>query len=174
MSDYRDLHLETTNASDADPDRPPSVPFALTDGLAQVPGMTADLQRRLAEAITVYSGQARPRSQAMPPLVLAAIEGRTLDDAVPEPEDAPADDAPVLDETPTPLSEADEPMQTRSGLLHIEAEALSAGGAHFAREAVVGLQRRTGFSHHLRLWRRGVRVLFPISDDVTAMGSADR
>ena len=39
----------------------PDAAFALTDGLAQVPGMPPALQNRIAAAITVYTGQARPR-----------------------------------------------------------------------------------------------------------------
>ena len=53
-----------------------------------------------------------------------------------------------------------EPVTTRTGLLHIEAEALSAGGSYFARDAVVALNRRDPLNFQLRLWRQGPWVLF--------------
>ena len=145
----------------------PVTAFALTDGLEQVPGMPPELQNRIAEAITVYTGQARPRRGVTSPLVLAAIEGGVLDEAEPEDEAdiSATDEPPVLGDSPAILREPDEPMRASSGLLHIEAEALSAGGAHFAREAVIALERRGALSYRLRLWRRGARVLFPAPVD---------
>ncbi|MFQ5567893.1 MAG: general secretion pathway protein GspK [Paracoccaceae bacterium] len=144
----------------------PVAAFALTDGLAQVPGMPPALQNRIAEAITVYTGQARPRSGVTSPLVLAAIEGGVLAEAEPGDEaDIPATgETPELGDRPAVLREADEPMRAFSGLLRIEAEAISAGGSHFAREAVIALERRRELSYHLRLWRRGARVLFPVPE----------
>ena len=171
--EYRDLRIKRSDDSDtsedsaADQRRRPDVPFALIDGLAQVPGITIELLRQVAHAITVYTGEAGPRSEALTPLVLAAIEGRVLGG---EPEDAAGDESEVvLSENPSLLGEPAEPMQVFSGLLHIEAEAVSAGGAHFAREAVVALERRKALSYHLRLWRRGDRILFPVpSETLTA------
>ncbi len=139
--------------------------FALTDGLAQVPGMPPELQNRIADAITVYTGQARPRRGVTSPLVLAATEGRAL----PEPGDEPDTPATVetedLRDSPAILGEPAEPTRGSSGLIHIEAEALSAGGSHFAREAVIALERRGALPYRLRLWRRGPRVLFPALDE---------
>ena len=145
----------------------PVAAFALTDGLAQVPGMPPGLQNRIADAITVYTGQAQPRRGVTSPLVLAAIEGGVLAEAEPGYEaDIPAtDETPVLGDSPAILREPDEPMTAFSGLLHIEAEAVSAGGSHFAREAVITLNRRRELSYRLRLWRRGARVLFPAPVD---------
>ena len=60
------------------------------------------------------------------------------------------DETPVLGDRPAVLREPDEPMKAFSGLLHIEAEAVSAGGSHFAREAVVALERRRALSYRLR------------------------
>jgi general secretion pathway protein K len=143
--------------------------FALTDGLAQVPGMPPELQNRIAEAITVYTGQPRPRLGATSPLVLAAIEGSVLDEPADEPAVEPAGgarltatvEAPTLGGSPVVLDEAAESARGSSGLLHIEAEALSDGGSYFAREAVIALNRREAGAYRLRLWRRGARVLFP-------------
>ncbi|MHA1528655.1 MAG: general secretion pathway protein GspK, partial [Alphaproteobacteria bacterium] len=119
----------------------PGTAFALTDGLAQVPGMPPDLQNRIAEAITVYTGQARPRRGVTSPLVLAATEGGALAEPVDEPVDEPAAGAgptaavvrPTLGGSPVVLGEPSEPARGFSGLIHIEAEALSDGGSHFAR-----------------------------------------
>ncbi len=151
----------------------PVIAFALTDGLAQVPGMPPALQNRIAEAITVYTGQPQPRRGVTSPLVLAAIEGVVLDEPVDEPPDEPAGqasltatvEAPTLGGSPAVLDEAAEPSRGFSGLIHIEAEALSDGGSYFAREAVIALSRRDALSYRLRLWRRGARVLFPVPEE---------
>jgi len=158
--EFRDQRVE-----DAGEARPSGVPFALTDGLAQIPGLPPELQNRIAEAITVYTGEAWPKLGVTSPLVLAATEGRGLEPPEGEPGEAadvsPADEAPALSDRPVILHEPDEPAQAFSGLLHIEAEAVSAGGSYFAREAVVALERRKALSYRLRLWRRGARALFP-------------
>ncbi len=144
----------------------PSTAFALTDGLAQVPGMPPELQNRIAEAITVYTGQPQPRRGVTSPLVLAAIEGGTLAEPVDEPADEADEETPALGDSPSVLREAAaEPARRFSGLIHIEAEALSAGGAYFAREAVIALNRRQALPYRLRLWRRGTRVLFSALED---------
>ena len=148
--------------------------FALTDALAQVPGMPPELQNRIAEAITVYTGQARPRRGVTSPLVLAATGGVVLDEPLDEPADEPTGrapltatvEAPTLGGSPMVLSQPAEPMRAFSGLLHIEAEALSDGGSYFAREAVIALERRGALSYRVRLWRRGARVLFPVTEEV--------
>jgi len=147
----------------------PVAAFALTDGLEQVPGMPPALQNRIADAITVYTGQARPRLGVTSPLVLAAIEGSALA----EPAGEPADEAnlpatvetPTLGGSPVVLGEPAEPTRGFSGLIHIEAEALSDGGSYFAREAVIALNRREALPYSLRLWRRGARVLFPAPEE---------
>jgi hypothetical protein len=127
--------------------------------------MPPALQSRIAHAITVYTGQARPRLGVTSPLVLAATEGSAL----PEPGDEPDTPATVetqdLGDSPAILGEPAEPAKGVSGLLHVEAEALSAGGSYFAREAVIALNRREARSYRLRLWRRGARVLFPALED---------
>jgi general secretion pathway protein K len=172
-----DAVVEFRNQGSDNPDDPDSggrlnVPFALIDSLEQVPGMPPELQSRIADAITVYTGEARPRPGSASPLVLAAIQGRPLDEAEGDPANEPANEAQnpttaepqVIGDSPVVLNAPAEPMTAFSGLLHIKAEAVSAGGSHFAREAVVALERRKVFAYRLRLWRRGARVLFPASD----------
>ena len=96
-----------------------------------------------------------------------------LAEPVDEPADDPVDKAnltatveiPTLGGSPIVLGEPAEPTRGFSGLLHIEAEALSDGGSYFAREAVIALNRREALPYRLRLWRRGARVLFPALED---------
>ena len=172
--EFRDQGIEDSEILRAG--RPPVgrvAAFALTDGLEQVPGMPPELQRRIADAITGYTGQARPRRGVTSPLVLAATEGSALAEPLDEPADQPADRAnltatveiPTLGGSPVVLGEPAEPTRGFSGLLHIEAEALSDGGSYFAREAVIALNRREALPYRLRLWRRGARVLFPALED---------
>ena len=145
--------------------RAPQARFKLTDELQRVPGMSRALYSRIAGAITVYTGRASPKIEAAPPLVLAAIEGREFV----EPEDAEdvpaAGETPAMADSPAVLGETTESTTSGSGLIRVEAEALSAGGSYYAREAVMVLGRRTGLAYQLRLWRRGARVLFPASQD---------
>ena len=159
-----DAVVEFRSRSIEEPDAGPNVPFALTDGLGQVPGMPPELHNRITEAITVYTGEARPRRGVTSPLVLAAIEGQVLaepDEAV----EVPAiEEVQVLGDRPAILDGSTEPTQVFSGLLHIEAEAMSAGGSYFARVAVIALERSKTLSYRLRLWRRGTRALFPTTD----------
>ncbi len=145
--------------------RAPQARFKLTDELQQVPGMSRILYSRIAPAITVYTGRASPRLEVAPPLVLAAIEARVLVEPA-DAEDSPAtDETPALGDSPAVLGETTEPTMSVSGLIHVEAEALSAGGSYYAREAVIVLNRREGVAYRFRLWRRGARVLFPALEE---------
>jgi general secretion pathway protein K len=142
--------------------RAPVIPFTLTDGLAQVAGMPPDLLNRIAGGITVYTGLAQPRQGPASPLVLAAIEGRLVEEG-----DTPATlEAQDLGDRPAAIGETEEPAGIASGLLRIEAEAMSASGSYFAREAVVALTLGKTQPYRIRLWRRGRRVLFPVMNDV--------
>ncbi len=103
------------------------------------------------------------------PLVLAAIEGGVVPEAGEEAGEETglpvSDEPPALDDRPAVLSAPAESVTAGSGLLHIEAEALSAGGSYFAREAVIALNRREALPYRLRLWRRGARILFPAPEE---------
>ncbi len=70
-----------------------------------------------------------------------------------------------LGDSPAILGEPAEPAKRVSGLLHVEAEAVSAGGSYFAREAVIVLNRREARPYRFRLWRRGARVLVPALEE---------
>ena len=139
--------------------------FALTDELQRIPGMSRVLYSRIAHAITVYTRRALPKIEVASPLVLAAVEGREF--VAPEDgEDVRAtDETQALDDRPAVLGEPTESTTGVSGLIHVEAEALSAGGSHYAREAVIALNRRRELAYSPRLWRRGARVLFPALEE---------
>jgi general secretion pathway protein K len=140
---------------------PPALPFTLTDGLAQVEGMPPALLNRIAGGVTVYTGLAQPRPGVASPMVPAAIEGRQVEDG-----DTPEiPDVGVVGDQPTAIGETEEPAGRASALLRIEAEALSAGGSYFAREAVIALTRGKTQPYQTRLWRRGVRILFPVTQE---------
>ncbi len=167
---YRDEKVERISGSDVDPRSGAlGVGFAVVDELEQVPGMPPQLYRQIAPAITVYTGQPRPRAEVASPLVVAATEGRVIADA-----DGGSgggaisvevESAEPLGDSPEAMGEPGEVQARVSGLLRIEAEALSAGGSYFAREAVVALSGRGLPPYRLRLWRRGARTLFPIDHE---------
>jgi len=172
--DEHRLSLVTEPATGGQQPMAPGVAFSLAEGLLQVPGMPAELVERLGPAITVYTGEPRPRSASMPALVRAAMAG--LDDSAAAGDESTgqtadtatqrrAGPAPVgeqdLGDSPAILDEAGDGQGARSGLVRIEAEAATEGGAYFAREAVVTLRGRGDRPYRLRLWRRGVRSLFP-------------
>ncbi len=166
VEEFRNQDVEDTDIADTGrPPRGAEARFALTDELQRVPGMSQVLYNRIAPAITVYTARASPKIEAASPLVLAAIEGREFV----EPEDvediAASDETQALDDRPAALGEPAEPAKGFSGLLRVEAEGLSAGGSHFAREAVIVLSRRKALAYRLRLWRRGARALFPVPED---------
>ncbi len=148
--------------------RGPDPTFALTDELAQVPGMPRALPGRIADAITVYTAIASPRPGAASPLALAAIEGREFVEPGDVEDVSETVETLALGNRPAVLSEPAEPAEAARGsprVLHIEAEAVSAGGSYFAREAVIALDRRETLGYRLRLWRRGTRVLFPVPEE---------
>ena len=143
----------------------PTAPFATTDGLLRVPGMTRALQDRISNSITVYTGLPAPRPGRAPALVQAALEGQVHGDATgtEEPATVVAMENPD-GAMPLPVESEGALRQTASVLLHVEAEAARAGGARFAREAVIELRRRGPQPYRIRLWSRGRGVLFPEAD----------
>jgi len=140
--------------------------FALSDELQQVPGMSPALYSRIAGAITVYTGRPSPKIAAASPLVLAASQGREFVEPADGEDDPATGETPALGDRPTALGESAEPAKGFSGLIRIEAEARSAGGSYYAREAVIMLGGgKGGPAYRLRLWRRGERVLFPAAHE---------
>ncbi|MDQ2090848.1 type II secretion system protein GspK [Marimonas arenosa] len=139
------------------------VPFTSTEDLQNVAGISQALVQRLRPSITVYSGRALPVIAAAPPLVRAAVNAADIStSAMPNTYlEVPAEG---LTEAPTLLSAPPGPGTRGSGVYRIQAEALTAGGSHFAREAVVALRsKRQKVPYDVRLWRRGARLHFPHS-----------
>lgn len=133
--------------------------FRLPEDLALVPDMPAPLVARVSDAITVYSGQTSPDASLAHGLALAAITGQLAADPEPAPDAPPASTG----GTPEILVADEERLPASSGLLRIQAESLTSGGSHFARDALVELPRRTDQAYVIHEWRRGTRTLFPFS-----------
>ena len=144
-----------------DPDhepRPPGAqdrPFGAESELLGVPGMTLDLYRRMQPYITVFSGAATVDPLRASRLVLAAIPGMTdqLIEAFAKagPEEDPLanmEDDSVFDIEPY-LSPSREVMYT------VRAEAETAGGGLFVREAVIELTGAPRQPFQVFAWRRG-------------------
>ena len=136
------------------------VAFASPDDFQNVPGVGADLLKRLRSSITVYSGRALPIIASAPPLVRAAMNVAELSASKMPATRLEVPDTELTD-SPTLLSAQAGQASRGSGLYRIYAEALTAGGSHFTREAVVLLKgRRDRLPYDVRLWRRGTRLLF--------------
>jgi general secretion pathway protein K len=140
---------------------PGRAPFAVLEELQQVPGMSLDIYQRVAPALTIYSGQADPDAKAAVPEVrevLTRARGRAIDEG----EGGARDEAwppPPLG----PLSilrEGTFARQSGVGAFSIHCEGRSAGGAVFARDAVVAIDYGGGRPYSIRAWRQGRRMLF--------------
>ena len=144
-------------------------PFEMVEELQQVLGMNNDLYSRAAPALSVYARRRTPFLATAPPEVLAALaelpagarENRQGQAVADQDEAATSVDNPpgelvILEEGPT-----EERSRTKVYTLH--AEARTANGAYFAREAVV---RITGGDvlYRIHAWRRALRRLFEISE----------
>ncbi len=138
--------------------RPPGArhrPFAMESELLGVLGMTPELYRRMRPYITIFSGAEAVDPLHASRLVLASIPG--MNDqlieafAKAEPSDDPLasiNDDRVFDIEPY-LSPSREDMYT------IRAEAKTAGGGLFVREAVIELTGAPRQPFQVFAWRRG-------------------
>jgi len=135
-------------------------PFASTEDLQNVPGMSPDILQRLRHAITVYSGRALPVIAAAPPVVRAAMNAAELSTSQTGLAELEVT-ANELTESPTLLSAPPGQGPRGSGVYRIHAAALTEGGSHFAREAVIALKgKRDKVPYDVRLWHRGARLHF--------------
>jgi general secretion pathway protein K len=107
---------------------PRNGPFASIEELQQVLGMTPEIYRVVAPAITIWSGNATPDPNTAPPLALAAIPGMT-------PQQQSALQA-------ARLTNANDPsMVLNSGTTHsIRSEATLADGTHAVLRATMRMQ----------------------------------
>ena len=129
-------------------------PFEVVEDLRQVMGMTAALYAEIAPALTVHARRPRPDPRTAPPLVAAALAGRTLEDTVSdENEEEPEGGA-------EEESLAAGALRSRIGTYAVHAEGRTAEGAVFARDAVLRLRASATATHMTLSWRQGRRTLF--------------
>ncbi len=136
-------------------------PFAVLEELQQVPGMTGEIYRKIAPAMTVYSDQPDPDAKAaLPPVreALARTQGRGQDEDQTE---AGEEQWPPLPPGPlTILREGSFAPRSMIGVFTVHSEGRSAGGAVFARDAVVAVEYGGDKPYTVRVWRQGRRFLF--------------
>lgn len=137
-------------------------PFEEVAELQQVLGMTPALYRRVAPVLTVHTRGRRPNEATAPPLVVAALRGRVMDEG-----EASGDAAMLMDQATGAAGSEAAPeerelggLRSRLGLYEIHAEGRTGDGAVFARTAVVLLTRGGRAPFRILSWRRGERRLF--------------
>lgn len=137
-------------------------PFFVVDELQQVLGMSPALYRRIAPALTVYTGRPFPLGGSVPPLVREAmlIEEADADpDLLPMVEQPPSFDLEVHSSTPTLLGDVSAEMEDSFGEeapVLIRAEARLSGGARFVREAIaVPVAEAPAAPYVILEWRQG-------------------
>lgn len=147
-------------------------PFELVEELTQVLGMTQEIYRAVAPALTVHSRRRRPFTSTAPPAVLAALEGGLGDAAggeelavqrvgqpVPgtEPEVVSLE---ALTETPQIIELGPSEARSRIQVYTIHSEGRAGSGAVYALETVIRLLRKAGQPYLVLGWRRAGRELF--------------
>ena len=113
-------------------------PFASTDELLQVLGMTQELYERIAPLVTVYSPRRDVNLATAPPAVLSVLPYLTAERV-----------RTILDQRAGNLAGA---RRFRVIAVTVLVEAVTADGATFIREAV--LRRSAGGSFDILKWRR--------------------
>jgi general secretion pathway protein K len=134
---------------------PDGHPFAAESELLHVPDMTPDLYRRLRPYITVFSGAEAVDPRRASRTVLAAIPGMT-DQLIEAYAKAGPDDDPLADIQDDSVLDV-EPylIPSREVMYTVRAEAQTAGGGRFVREAVVELTAEPAQPFRVYAWRRG-------------------
>ncbi len=158
-------------------------PFNSVEELNQVFGMSAEVFRRVAPALTVYSGRGEPFAEVAPPVVQAAIEvanftleAEELAEAGPEEgeegdegiafepdfdtllsEESAELSEPVDSNAPILLREGRSNLRSGSPAFAIHAEARVPSGAVFVIDTVVQTPAPDGSPYAFMTWRRGAR-----------------
>lgn len=129
---------------------PKNARFEAVQELLQVYGMTPDLYRALAPALTVYSGRPGIDPRVAPPAALLALPGND--------EVAVADLMAARAEDPNATSQLSGRDQlvsrSRGRVFTIEAEAVTDDGGRFLRGAVVRLAGRREHPFQILRWER--------------------
>lgn len=141
-----------------------NAPFLTPDEIQRVPGVTTDLWRRIAPAVTVYSRRAGVSPATAPRLVLIAVPG--IDDATAD-EIIAAREETVNDATLGPsagavslasLIPASARRYTTGGkanLFAIRSRAALTGGGEYVQQAVIELTARSNPPWRIHAWRPG-------------------
>lgn len=140
-----------------------SAPFALLAELQRVPGMTGELYRLIAPALTVYGEQPEPDARAAPPVVREALARRqNRGQAEPRQPDEAEEAVPLPAAGPlTVLAEGSSARRSSLGIFTVHCEGRSRRGAVFVREAVIAGDYGGGSPFSIRAWNQGRRMLFP-------------
>ncbi len=145
-------------------------PFEAVEELQQVLGMDRELYRLAAPALTVYSRRRAPHLATAPPEVQAAMAGmkqsaggrRRDRNQQAAGQDGAAASAGALPDQVEILLEGPSAARSRAKVYTIHSEARTAGGALFAREAVVRIAGGRQ-PYRVHVWRRALGRLFEIS-----------
>ena len=137
------------------PAGPQNRPFAADSELLGVLGMTPELYRRLRPYITVFSGAEAVDPRHAPRVVLAAIPGMT-DQLIEAYAKAGPEEDPLANIEDDSVFEI-EPylIPSRKVMYTVRAEAKTAGGGQFVREAVIELTSQPDRPFRVHAWRRG-------------------
>jgi len=123
-------------------------PFDTVEELQQVLGVDPELYRMLAPALTVDSDQPTPTQEFAPPLVQAALQGKTLDDA---------EEAGLTQGEQETLTESDNfgvsPVGRGGPLYRVRVTRLVDGEPSLSMEALVRVETREAQPFSV-LWRR--------------------
>lgn len=175
--DFRDRDSEPLAGGAEDADylaagllyRAKDAPFEAVDELESVLGMTGLLFARLAPAVTVFSGFEAPLWEVMPPSLAARLAPFVEGLAAAGPAERLSLDGrdPGLDAVPfrqleeaAAIGEADLAVPVGS-VFTIHAEARTAAGTYFARDAVVEVVGGPDSPFTVLDWRQGRRSLMP-------------
>lgn len=149
-------------------------PFQSVDELKQVIGMPAELYARIAPVLTVHTRQRRPNEAAAPPLVVAALSGRALDDMgqseTPGSSGQSSDDLGLAnpDDSRSDAERGDvnavRGARSRIGIYAVRVEGRTSNGALVARDVVLRLTRRPDAPARILEWREARPILFALSN----------
>ena len=135
--------------------------FDAVEELQQVLGMTPQLYQAVVPALTVYTGSKGIDAGSAPRAVLLALPGSdamAVDAHLAARADAPEGAGPAF------LGAEGLNKRSRKLVYTIHAEARAAGGAVFARDAVVRIGGGDR-GYRIEAWKQGLRTLFVVSEN---------
>jgi general secretion pathway protein K len=138
-------------------------PFAAVEELQQVIGMSSALYRRIAPAVTVFSGQGNVDATVAPRAVLAALPNMT---------EAEIDAVMAARAGRT----APAPFRPGGAVFTVYAEARGENGSVYLREAIVRITRDPARPYLIHGWKQGDASFFAAiaRDGATAEARSDR